>query len=77
MNIMERLAKIKEHFESISMEEFEMNLEKAGMGIINPSVDMEMVLESDFNNIYDDSSSMEIRITRGYNLFRNDFGVAA
>jgi len=36
MNTIERLKAIKEHFENISIEEFEQNLIKAGMGEDKP-----------------------------------------
>lgn len=36
MDLMERLKRIDEHFQNITAEQFEENLEKAGIGQISP-----------------------------------------
>jgi len=37
MNVIERINEIKKHFKNLSLEQFEINVEKAGLGIIKPS----------------------------------------
>ena len=44
MNTLERINEIRRHFANLTMEQFEANLEKAGIGTIKPS-GHEFVLE--------------------------------
>jgi hypothetical protein len=79
MNYEERIKQIEEHFDNISMEQFEINLERAGMGIIKPLsikgmklMDLEECGYSNSLNPY-----WEIEKLLDYQLFEGDNEAAA
>lgn len=78
MDIVNKLKEIENYFDNLTVEEFELKLERAGMGQINPS-GMEMVLDTRLDllmPLYNAYSSGLI-IEPNNNIFPNDFEVAA
>ena len=51
MNTQERIKEIKDHFANLTLEQFEANLEKAGIGTIKPSGhDFVLEIEEEYSN---------------------------
>jgi len=66
MDTFERLQHIREHFDNISIEEFEQNLQRAGIEAIRPAAEFgyEMVLQEETN--YQTAECGEYRVRNYY-----------
>lgn len=83
-NIVERLKRIDNFFENLSIEEFEQKLEAAGINEIKPSsgVDMELslslryVIDQNRNLLYINKKEKNNLKEIEYNLFSKDYAEA-
>lgn len=83
-NIVKRLKKIDEFFQSLSIEEFEQKLEEAGINEIKPSSSVDMELSLSLRYVIDQNRSL-IYINKKekndlkeieYNLYSKDYAKA-